>query len=416
MSSDRPRQQAYSVEPVEVAAWQWRELYKAVEELKESTHPGANFLSFYRDQMVFAEERLLKLGLDISDHRNPRVVPVPVALHPKTKAEARRWEAEITLWSYQFMLSFSVAGAGASVVYSAVGDEPLVEVLASYASKPAELTKEDLTSLVSRSNLKYQALACSLWLLEPVGPMASSAADLDRACFDRMLYAFELNPLIRNHISVRNSKESEADRLAASNAVAGWSLANLSLKGTPGGALRHALGAEASPKAQYERLVKELPTASLIAWEDRVPEEPLRSTGKRQTNLARRIAAILEKVGNEDTTRLGKLTHQIFGTAEQEEDRRVGQVVGEAEPLLEEFECQETARQELKQLRTWVENAGFSGQEKRVYEADMRTDCDTAAIANELGMPAGQVRVVRGNYRKKIRKVADSRTKSKENR
>ena len=78
------------------------------------------------------------------------------------------------------MLSFSVAGVGAHVVYSAVGDEPLVEVLSGYVKGyPDEVSREEVARWVSRSNPEVLALACVLWLLEPEGPLASSAADLD---------------------------------------------------------------------------------------------------------------------------------------------------------------------------------------------------------------------------------------------
>ena len=114
----------------EANAERWHELYKTLAEVRESPHAGADFLSFHRDRMAAAHERLLELGLDVSDHRKPRVVPVPVARHPKTDAEARRWDAEIAFRIEQFMLCFSVSGAGAHVVRSAVGTEPRIKTAA----------------------------------------------------------------------------------------------------------------------------------------------------------------------------------------------------------------------------------------------------------------------------------------------
>ena len=215
MSGDKSSPKACGVEPIEFAKAQWRKMYEALAEVKASPHPGASFLSHHRDQMVSSHDRLLKLGLDVSDLSNPRVVPVPVARHPKTEAESERWEAEITFRSRLHLLSFSVAAAGAHVVYSAVGDEPLVEVLAGYVSDPAALPREDIAPLISSSNLEYLALACSLWLFEPTGAMKSSAGDLDAECLSRMLYAFEINPLTHIHRRAKDDKLSEAERLAS---------------------------------------------------------------------------------------------------------------------------------------------------------------------------------------------------------
>lgn len=41
-----------------------------------------------------------------------------------------------------------------------------------------------------------------------------------------------------------------------------------------------------------------------------------------------------------------------------------------------------------------------------MYELDLQMSEDTEAIARELGIGSGHVRVVRKNYRDKIRKVA----------
>ena len=282
----------------------------------------------------------------------------------------------------------------------------MVEVLACHASAVAPLLGQDIASLLRRSNLECLALACSLWLLEPTGAMKASADDLDAACFNRMLYAFEINPLIRIHRQAKDSKLPEAERLAAANAAAGWSRANLCFDGKPGEALRRALGDEAPLAVQYEQFLQELPSASLVAWEDRQSGEPLRSTGSREKNLARRVAASIERIGNEAATRSGKLVHDTFGMANQEVGRQVGEAVGEHDQLLEEFELREIAQQELYQLEAWVGKAKLSDQQRRVYELDMRTNYDTARIARELGIAESTIRVQRKNYVDKIRKAA----------
>jgi hypothetical protein len=386
---------------VEAAARQWRELYNVIEEIKDTSHAGSHFLSFYRDQMVSSADRLLELGLDVSDLHNPRVVPVPIARHPKTEAETRRWDAEISFRIEEHMLSFSVAGVGAHVVYSAVGDAPLVEVLAGYVRDASTLPRENIAALISMSNLEYLALACSLWLLEPTGTMKPSVADLDTACFNRMLYSFELNPLTRAHRQARDNKLPEAARSASANVAAGWSLANLSLRGKHGDVLRRVLGEQAPLTVQYERFLQELPSASLIAWEDREPTEPLRSTGKREKNLARRVAANIERTGDEGTTKPGRLVYDTFGAENQALGGQIGEALGQNDQLLEAFTLVELAK-----LEAWAETATFSEQEQRVYELDKGLDNDTAAIARELDIAETTVRVVRKNYITKIRKAA----------
>jgi hypothetical protein len=157
---------------------------------------------------------------------------------------------------------------------------------------------------------------------------------------------------------------------------------------------------------QYERFLQELPSASLIAWEDREPTEALRSTGNRDKNLTRRVAANLEKVGNEDATRPGKLVHDTFGTEDQEVGGQVGEALAQNDQLLEEFVLREAARQERAQLEVWVEEAGLSEQQRCVYELDLRPGNNTASIAQELGIAESSVRVQRRNYTAKIRKAA----------
>jgi hypothetical protein len=378
-----------------------------LEEVKGSSHPGANFLSFHRDLMVAAHERLLDLGLDVSDHHNPRVVPVPVVRHPKTQVEVRLWEAELSFRIDQYMLCFAVTGVGIHVVSLAVAHEDLVEVLSGYISGyPVEVSRETVAGWVTRSNLEVLALACALWLLEPVGPMASSAADLDAACFERMLYAFELNPLIRSYIIARDNKQAEADRLTATNAMAGWSAANLSLAGDAGKELNPVLGGvEVPKKVRYERLYRELPSATLIAWSAREAEESLsssRPTGRPEKGgkkLTRRVVKeIREALGNEADIRSVEILHEAFGVDAQEDDGRSEERFGEADELLKEFELWETAQE-------WVVQAKLSEQEELVLELDLRFNGDTGRIARELGKSEGHVRVVRKNYRDKIYEV-----------
>ena len=61
---------------IEDAAVSWRAFGKALRDTEDGPHPGANTLSFHRDRMVSARERLLALGLDLTDLRKPHVCVV----------------------------------------------------------------------------------------------------------------------------------------------------------------------------------------------------------------------------------------------------------------------------------------------------------------------------------------------------
>ncbi len=194
--------------------------------------------------------------------------------------------------------------------------------------------------------------------------------------------------------------------MASSDAMAGWSLANISLEGNPGAALRRALGEELPYQTQYERLLRGLRSASLIALEDHEPEEPLHPTGNREKNLVRRVAELVEKAGNEDATRPGKLIHENFGMADNEAEGRRKEEPREPDQLLEEFELRETAQQQREQLKAWMKQAKFSEKERRVCELDLQTDYNTKEIARRLGTTESTVRVQRKNYVAKVKPQA----------
>lgn len=383
---------------IEFAAWQWREINKSLAEAgKGAVNPGAGVLSFYRDQMVATAGRLLDLGLDVSDHHNPQVVPVPLARHPKTNAEARRWEAEIEFRINQYMLSFAVTAAGTHIIFSDVSREALAAALAPYIENPHELTRATILDALSRSNLEILALACVIWLMEPAGLEMNRRDELDAAAFQRMQYTMETATLSRVAAQAKGSgSKTEPEKLAASNALAGWSLANVSRKGPAGGRLRQALGDGASDKVQYARLLEELPAATQIAWEDWRPEEPLRSDGSGNKSLARRAAALIESGAHEAAMHPGKVN----------EDTQSGEdYIGSEDPALEEFELRESVQQNLGRLKLWVEQAKFSEQEQRVYELDMQ-EHDDIAISQTLAIEPTTVRQYRKRYRDKLRKVA----------
>lgn len=381
---------------IEEASQRWREFSKPLRELDKGAHPGANLLSFVRDRLDASHEWLLQHGLDVSDLRNPQIVPVPVAQHPKTSAEAREWEAGIELAINSTVMHFAVAGAGTYGISSAVGTEALADALMPYAEGSGKLLREDLAAELSQSNLLVLALACSIWLLEPTGESKSSRDEMDAACLKRMLYALETSVLSRNVVNSRRGELPEKDRAAASNALAGWSLSNVSLRGKAGGSLRRALGTDPE-ETQYARFLKELPGATQIALEDwSKAGEPLRPAGDGYKSLVRRVAGLLERSGSEAATKPNKVTDLDLSRRDY----------GGGDDLLEEFEAEETLRADLGRLKDWVEKASLSEQERQVYELDMQTDYNATVAAQQLHIPEGQVRAVRKRYHDKLRKAA----------
>jgi hypothetical protein len=151
----------------------------------------------------------------------------------------------------------------------------------------------------------------------------------------------------------------------------------------------------------FAEFMRNLVPATTVAWEELQPDEPLRP-GNRETNLVSRVERLLINEGNEAAKleREGKLASLENGLESDGGD------CGSEDVDLEEFERQETLRQQSNALQGWVERARFSEQERRVYELDKLMSEDTEAIAHELGISGGHVRVVRKNYRDKLRKVA----------
>lgn len=254
-----------------------------------------------------------------------------------------------------------------------------------------------MISTLNESNLLVLALACAAWLWQPTGSMEAQRDELDAACLKRMLHALEMSALSRNAVNAKTGRFPTNDKSASSHALAGWSLANVSLKGKAGGSLRRALRTE-SEQNQYAQFLKELPTASFIGVAEKEPGEPLRPDGSGQKSLVRRVAAILESAGSESAIKPSKVTD-----ATSEDLQEVG---GRDDEMLQEFEANETLRQDLNRLHEWVERASLSEQEQQVYKLDMSTDHDSSAAARQLGITEGQVRGVRKRYRDKLRKVA----------
>jgi hypothetical protein len=162
---------------------------------------------------------------------------------------------------------------------------------------------------------------------------------------------------------------------------------------SPGRRLGRALQEMGPPSSA---LLQELPAQALVAWAERGNEEFVLE------GLKNRIADGIAKQASEASIRPAKVASTTTDELVDEDSPDTG----DPDSDLAGFEREETLRQQLAELREWIERAGLSTQERRVYELDMSTNYDTEAVARELDVDPGQVRVVRHNYKKKIVKAS----------
>jgi hypothetical protein len=247
-----------------------------------------------------------------------------------------------------------------------------------------------LTSLLSRLwNREFEKKPTPDWLHESViwthalNFMDSAAAqypkgseEQGRAVCAAFFRAFDAEPILIDFIRQNLTNPGIQEDGAA--ALAGWVGAHIDLK----------LNQRVTAALRDNDLVRELPAAVALAWSEQMTDEPLRPTGERRRNLVSRTEWYLSRVGNEGDEKFGRI-------AAEELDEQA--IAGPTDDL-EEFELRETFRQELNTVR-----AEFSPRERQVYELDIQTDHDTAAIARELDITADTVRGVRKRYRHKIR-------------
>jgi DNA-binding CsgD family transcriptional regulator len=137
-----------------------------------------------------------------------------------------------------------------------------------------------------------------------------------------------------------------------------------------------------------DRLMQELPGATMYAWGSPPSDY-------KQPSLLREAVRLLEKQAKEQDrlAQAGKLAGELSESAGAEDED------------IAEFERRETLQQDLNRLERWVEGAGFSDAEARVYELDIETNFDTGAIAQRLEISPSTVRGYRKRYIDKIRKV-----------
>jgi hypothetical protein len=204
------------------------------------------------------------------------------------------------------------------------------------------------------------------------------------------LYALALREEVRSGFAAMETVQKRFPRVARRQALAealtGYFVSQLT------SARKYRMGrslfSEKSPEESIDQaLLRELPAEALSAWAQRGHED--------LKELRNQIAGRLELLGRESSFK-ENLADLPAGMPEK----------GEEDVLLEEFERQETLRQEVEQLKEWAESARLSGREAQMYEADMRTNFDTAAAAQEMGVSDKKARDYRSRYLAKLKQAA----------
>jgi hypothetical protein len=163
--------------------------------------------------------------------------------------------------------------------------------------------------------------------------------------------------------------------------------------------LRIALATEGKPQ---EVLLRELPGA--VA--DELGRLNAAAAGKEEDDTYPDDLHLIKDDGRRDVVRV--LTNRVARRIEAHMSKEAspGAERSSIDEDLEQFERDETLRQQIAELQEWTERAQLSEQQKHVHDLDMETDYDTKAIARTLGITPGHVRKVRHDYQVKIRKAA----------
>jgi DNA-binding CsgD family transcriptional regulator len=167
--------------------------------------------------------------------------------------------------------------------------------------------------------------------------------------------------------------------------VAGWAGAHISLQSEKRNqrveaALRE--NTDGSPEAMFARLVEELVPATLIAWDELQPGEPLRP-GSGKTNLVSRAEQLVQKIGSEAAEKQKP--------SEYMEPRKEYSDGGDHE--LEAFLLREELRTKL------------SGQQYEIAELKLQKHTEKE-IAAELHITEGAVKKQVSRIREKLRLAA----------
>jgi DNA-binding CsgD family transcriptional regulator len=181
------------------------------------------------------------------------------------------------------------------------------------------------------------------------------------------------------------SEPDDVLRKMSATTVAGWVGAHISLGKHQ--RVRDALGenTDGSPGANFAKLIEELVPATILAWDELQPGEPLRP-GRRETNLVSRVEGLLQKIGSE-------------AAEKQQAHIQFDEVTGhdQSDQLLEEFERMETLRQ-LEQTTQLTQLEAAVWQRARDGQAN-------AEIAEELKISENSVSVHKSHAVKKLREV-----------
>jgi hypothetical protein len=165
------------------------------------------------------------------------------------------------------------------------------------------------------------------------------------------------------------------------------------------GRLGGALATEGKPQ---EVLLRVLPGA--VA--DELGRLNAAAAGKEEDDAYLEDLRQIKDDGRRDVVRVltNRVARQI--EARMAKEASPGPEQGITDGDLEQFEQDETLRQEIAGLQEWTVRALLSEQQKQVHDLDMETDHDTKTIAATLGISPDQVRKVRHDYRVQIRKAA----------
>jgi hypothetical protein len=138
--------------------------------------------------------------------------------------------------------------------------------------------------------------------------------------------------------------------------------------------------------------------ASLEAWSDMDPNEPMRS-GSGRTNFISRVRASLRRFGRGERQRAHerKLLEKWQNSVTQGNDE-----IGEVED-------REMARRKLTYVEELVERKGFlAPRQYEAYKLDRQLDCDTKAVADAMGTDEATVRQQRMRYRRKLDRACEA--------
>jgi DNA-binding CsgD family transcriptional regulator len=204
--------------------------------------------------------------------------------------------------------------------------------------------------------------------------------DPDIAALSALFRVFRSGPGVA--APTNRSEPDDVLRKMSAITVAGWVGMHISLAKHK--RVRDALSeyTDGSPGANFARLVEELPPATILAWDELQPGEPLRP-GSGKTNLVSRVEGLLQKIGSESAEK--ETSHIHF-------DELAG--YDKSDQVLEEFERTET----LRQLEQATQLAPLEAAVWQRAHGGLKA----AEITEELGITKNSVYVHKSMAAKKL--------------